>query len=156
MRPSLILLAAAAVAGAASLSGVLPAEAATRKPQKAASVTELVAAVTAAGFGCEDYEPPDEDSTVAIQIGGLPNGESGNCTIDGERSELNVYRTNTDLKRILAAVPSLGCSIGEAFGTTQFRYVVGDNWTIDTPSSATTKPLAKALRAKQFVYKCKK
>lgn len=154
MRQYLIALTVAALAGTVSLLGVAPAAAGKQKPPKAGSVTELAAAVTAAGFGCDDFKVDDPDTN--IQLGGLPSGESGGCTIDGEDSELTVYRTTSDLKRVLAAIPSLGCSIGEAFGLTEFRYVVGSNWTISTPSSATTKPLAKAMKAKKLVYECKK
>jgi hypothetical protein len=109
--------------------------------------------VAAKGQGCADFEASDPNSRLTI--GGLPAGDDGSCTIDGQRSELTVYRNATDLKTVVRAAPTLGCSIGKSFGITAWRYVVGSTWTIHTPSSATTKPLAKALGATPVVIKCK-
>jgi hypothetical protein len=115
-------------------------------------VVVLAAAVAARNLGCTDYEA----STSSITIGNLPKGDGGSCTIDGERSTLRVYKTATDLKTIVKAVPTVGCSFAKGTGTTTLRYVVGRNWTISTPSSATGPKLAKVLGAKSVVHNCSK
>lgn len=146
------LLAAIAAALLAAMI-VSPAGAKTHpKPPAASTAQELAGAVQAAGWGCDDFAA----STGSITIGNLPKPDQGHCTIDGQRSDLDVYRTKADRAAIIAAVPTVGCSFGKSMGVTKFRFVVGPTWTISTPSSATGPKLAKALHAKVYVHRCSK
>lgn len=118
-----------------------------------ATARGLAAAVVATGIGCTDYEANDPDNSITF--GGLPKGDSGDCTIDGESSTLTVYKTKADLQEVLHAIPTTGCRFVKAFGKRTFRFVLGPNWSIATPSSATGPKLARALHAKTFVHHCK-
>jgi hypothetical protein len=126
---------------------------ASKKPPKPHTAAALAAAVATTSLGCKDYEPQDPNNTISI--GGIPKGDEGHCTIDGERSTLTVYKSVDDLQTAKNAIPTLGCSFGKALGQTTFRGVEGPNWSISTPSSVTAPKLAKALAAKTYLYRCK-
>jgi hypothetical protein len=113
----------------------------------------LASVVSARGFDCSDYKPTSSTSTVTV--GNLPKGDRGTCTIDGEHSNLSVYKTSDDLKAVVGALPTIGCAFAKGLGTPTLRFVVGSTWSISTPSSATGPKLAKALGAKAVTYNCK-
>jgi hypothetical protein len=125
---------------------VVPAQAA--KPPKPRTADELATAVSASGHGCTDYAPLEPR-----KFAGLPRPKSqGQCTIDGELSTLSLFASSHDLRAILKAVPTIGCST--VSGATEFHYVSAPSWTIST-NSATGPNLAKALGAKSLVFHCK-
>jgi hypothetical protein len=138
--------------GTVALSAA-PGEARSKaKPTVPRTAEQLAAMVVRTGMGCTDYEASDQSSEITIS--GVPKGDEGDCTIDGQHSNLAVYRTRADFQAVLAAIPTIGCAIAKPFGVTTSRYVVGPTWFISTPSSATQPKLAKALNANAKTIKC--
>jgi hypothetical protein len=118
---------------------------------KPATAEALAAVVAAHGLGCADLQA----SVGGITLGNLPKGDRGGCTIDGEHSSVTVYKTRADLREVQRAMPTVGCSFAKGFGETTLRFVVGNNWAISTPSTATAPKLAAALNAKTVTFNCK-
>ena len=144
----------AAILTVAATLAVISPSAGAASPPKPATAAELAQAVQSAGWGCDDFEANDPANTLSI--GNIPKGDAGHYTIDGERSEVTVYRTKADLAAATAAGPTLACSLGKSTGTTVIRWVSGSKWVISTKSSATAPKLAKALHAKAHAYNCKR
>jgi hypothetical protein len=114
------------------------ADAAIAQPTTARQLASIVAA---SGMGCINFVP----TTDAATSSGLPNGDTGRCTIGGHRSALTVYATEADRAVVTDAIPTESCPAASASGRKTVRLVFGSTWTISTRSRVTSRQLVEAL-----------
>lgn len=102
---------------------------------------ELLAALKAAGMTCTGYTPTPKEDRELIQEDAK---EAGECELDGESLDITIWKDAGQRKQWEGLGKTMGCSMGEAFGITEFDYLNGGTWTI----SGTSRTLAEKIADK--------
>jgi len=117
------------------------------KPVTATSAAALAAAVTDRGLTCDPFVDSADSGAPTIP-GGPPNGDTGECVIDGVTGSISVYESPRQLARALAAMP-LVCRFAVAvLGPVEFTFVTGRNWSISFFRDEYEPAVGKALGGK--------
>lgn len=102
---------------------------------------ELLAALKDAGLTCTGYTPTPKEDRELIQEDAK---EAGECELDGESLDITIWKDAGQRKQWEGLGKTMGCSMGEAFGITEFDYLNGGTWTI----SGTSRTLAEKIADK--------
>jgi hypothetical protein len=120
-------------------------------PDSFASTSDMRDALNVAGLTCLDFrDKPKEDrafgeeSAVGVSV----------CEVEGEEVELVVWKDNGQRDNYNSMGKTLGCSMGEAFGVTNFDWVHGEKWHITGPSLTLAKQIEDRLGGKAYHHDC--
>lgn len=102
---------------------------------------ELLAGLKSAGMECTGYTKTPKEDRELIQEDAK---ESGECELDGESLDITIWKDAGQRKQWEGLGKTMGCSMGEAFGITEFDYLNGGTWTI----SGTSRTLAEKIADK--------
>jgi len=124
------------------LGVVVPAASSDPHPR---TVNDLVAAITAKGLGCQDFQPAAPLDT-----------SEGSCTVGHEFGvALDVLASHAALvKQMPKAVKAVCSELKQAKSSVKLVFVVGSNWVATFESAVNARPLAKALSGKLQPLKC--
>jgi len=90
---------------------------------------------------CTGYTPTPKEDRELIQEDAK---EAGECELDGESLDITIWKDAGQRRQWEGLGKTMGCSMGEAFGITEFDYLNGGTWTI----SGTSQTLAEKLANK--------
>ena len=115
------------------------------------SSKELLTALSAANLPCADYEA----TTKADREWGQESAkEVGTCELDGETVDLTIWKDSGQRKNWEGMGKSIGCSMGESFGISEFDYLNGGTWTISNTSKTLTEKLASEIGGTAVHIEC--
>ena len=110
------------------------------------TVKDLVAAITAKGLGCQDFQPAAPPLETS----------EGSCTVGHEFGvALDVLASHAALvKQMPKAVKAVCSELKQAKSSVKLVFVVGSNWVATFESAVNARPLAKALTGKVQPLRC--
>jgi hypothetical protein len=115
------------------------------------SSKELLTALAAANLPCTDYEA----TTKADREWGQESAkEVGTCELDGETVDVTIWKDSGQRKNWEGMGKSIGCSMGESFGISEFDYLNGGTWTISNTSKTLTEKLASEIGGTAVHIEC--
>jgi hypothetical protein len=103
------------------------------------TAAELIAGLKDAGLTCTGYTPTPKEDRELIQEDAR---EAGECELDGESLDITIWKDAGQRRQWEGLGKTMGCSMGEAFGITEFDYLNGGTWTISGMSQTLTEELA--------------
>ncbi len=110
------------------------------------TVNDLVAAITAKGLGCQDFQPASPPLDTS----------EGSCTVGHEFGvALDVLPSHAALVKQMPKAAKAVCSeLKQTKSSVKLVFVVGSNWVATFESVVNARPLAKALSGKVQPLKC--
>ena len=112
---------------------------------------EVLAAMTAAGLSCTEYEPTAKEDR---EWGAESANEVGGCELEGESIDITLWKDSGQLKRWEGMGKTIGCAMGEAFGISEFDYLNGGTWSIAGTSKTLTEKLAAKIGGDAIHINC--
>jgi len=112
---------------------------------------DVLAAMTAAGLSCTEYEPT---AKADREWGQESANEVGGCELEGESIDITLWKDSGQLKNWEGMGKTIGCSMGESFGITEFDYLKGGTWSISGTSKTLAEKLATKIGGNAIHIKC--
>jgi hypothetical protein len=112
---------------------------------------ELLTALKDSGMNCTGYEKTPKDER---EWGQESAKEVGSCELDGETVDITIWKDAGQRKQWEGLGKTVGCSMGEAFGVTEFDYLNGGTWTIGGTSRTLAENLADKFGGEAVHIKC--
>jgi hypothetical protein len=79
----------------------------------------------------------------------------GKCEIDGEVPKLLIFKDKGQMDNWAGMVKQLGCTMGKAFGVTNYDYVSGSNWAVSDTTQTLANKIADAIGGRAVHVDCK-
>ena len=115
------------------------------------TIEDLITAFQVAGLPCSEYQVTPKEER---ELGQESAKEVGQCEIEGESVDVTIWKDSGQRKNWEGMGKSLGCSMGEAFGITEFDYLNGDTWTVSGTSKTLAEQLATKIGGKAIHFEC--
>jgi hypothetical protein len=115
------------------------------------SSKELLTALTSANLPCTDYEAT---AKADREWGQESAKEVGTCELDGETVDVTIWKDSGQRKNWEGMGKSIGCTMGESFGISEFDYLNGGTWTISNTSKTLTEKLASKIGGAAVHIEC--
>jgi hypothetical protein len=115
---------------------------------------EVAAALSDAGFGCDDFELLGGDNPVMVETPFEDAAaEQGSCTLEGSVFTTIAYFDSLEDQRQYRQVgESEGCDILEP--GTEVTYVAGNRWTIEPGDHDLIDPIAEEVGGRRTTFRC--
>jgi hypothetical protein len=115
------------------------------------SSKELLTALTSANLPCTGYKATDKADR---EWGQESAKEVGTCELDGETVDVTIWKDSGQRKNWEGMGKSIGCTMGESFGISEFDYLNGGTWTISNTSKTLTEKLASEIGGAAVHIEC--
>lgn len=116
---------------------------------------KVAQALNAKGFECTGFK--DVNDREDNQLGTDYSTGRGTCMHDGKAVTIDTYQDARHTWAQLAEIDALGCSIGKAFGVTEYNIAYGSTWASnwdDTLDHVVPRQMADALGGKFHHHDC--
>ena len=115
------------------------------------SASDVKTALDSAGLTCNGLK------SIAVkdrEWGTESAVDVGRCDIEGEKTEIDVFKDNGQRENWEGMQKQVGCMAGKAFGISSFDYVNGGLWTISPRTQTLANKIADALGGQAVHVKC--
>lgn len=116
------------------------------------SSSDIHAALDKAGFSCSDFKSVPHDEQDFAEMGG--SSDVGRCHLEGESVDLVMFKDKGQLDNWAGMTKQMGCTMGKAFGITNYNYVSGPNWAVSGTSQTLAEKISDKVGGKAVHIDC--